>query len=165
MKTIKVISIIVLATLMMLSAVSCGAEYKDDIKASALSEAALAKISVEGGYAVADADFMEFNFPDGAKYADDYAVAYAANTSANINEVGILHAKTAEDAKSLFEATKAYLADRKEAWMNAINYTPDEHPKMENAVCKQYGNYVVYTILTTADSGAVLEVIEGQLKK
>lgn len=163
--TVRTITLTLLVLLMLVAAVSCGAGYKDDVKAATLSASALEKIPVEGGYSNADADFIEFTFPACAEYADDYAIAYASNTSANINEVGVLHAANTEDAGKLFDATKQYLADRKDAWMNAINYTPDEHPKMENAVCRQYGNYVVYTILTNEDSSAVLDVIEGQLKK
>ena len=159
----RTLTLCTVAVIMIFAAVSCGGGYKNDVPLKTLTDAALAKVPVDGGYITADEDFMEFNF-EGHEYAAEYGVFYAANTSANINELGVLRADSAENAQKLFEATEKYLEDRLESWMGAINYTPDEHPKMENAKCKLFGNYVVYTILTVEDRNAVIDAVESLLK-
>ncbi len=166
--TVRSITSTILAVLMLCSALvltSCGgdnANIKDDVAISKLADAAKGQIPNDEGYVSVDSDYFEFNFEalPAFKEAD---IFIASNSSANLNEVGIFHFSSAEDAKSGEQSIKNYLVSKDESFRNSINYTPDEYPKIENAKTKVIGNYVVYTILTTEDSAKVIDAIEAQL--
>lgn len=158
----------VMAVLLLCSALAFTAcdsdnvKIKDDVAISALVAAAKGQIPNDEGYVSVDSDYFEFNFEalPAFKEAD---VFIASNSSANLNEVGIFHFSSADDAKNGEQSVKNYLAAKDESFRNSINYTPNEYPKIENAKTKVIGNYVVYTILTAEDGAKVIDAIEAQL--
>lgn len=158
----------VMAILLLCSALiftSCDgnkSEIKDDIAVSSLVSTAKGQIPNDEGYVSVSSDFLKFNF-EALPTFKEAEVIIASNSSANLNEVGIFHFSSAEDAKNGEQAVKNYLTAKDESFRNSINYTPDEYPKIENAKAKVIGNYVVYTILTTEDSAKVFSAIEAQL--
>ena len=81
----------------------------------------------------------------------------------NYNEFGILRAKNEEDAKKLSVICQAYI-DLKIEGTNP-HYLPNEYPKIQNAKVKVYGCYVVYTILSDADTKTVESVINSKIAK
>lgn len=138
------------------------AKIKDDVAISALTAAAKGQIPNDNGYVSVDSDYFEFNF-EALPTFKEADIFIASDSSANLNEVGIFHFSSTEDAKSGEQSIKNYLVAKDESFRNSINYTPDEYPKIENAKTKVIGNYVVYTILTAEDSAKVIDAIEAQL--
>ena len=79
-----------------------------------------------------------------------------------VDEYGVFRAKDADAAKELEKQAKDYLASRLETWMD--EYMPEEKPKVENAECRVFGNYVVYAILSDANRSAAFKAVEAALK-
>ena len=79
-----------------------------------------------------------------------------------VDEYGVFRAKDADAAKELEKQAKDYLANRLETWMD--EYMPEEKPKVENAECRVFGNYVVYAILSDANRSAAFKAVEAALK-
>ena len=60
---------------------------------------------------------------------------------------------------------QSYLSLKMERWVLQADYIAAEHPKMEDAEVRVFGNYVVYTILTKQDKTAVFKAVEELLKQ
>ena len=79
-----------------------------------------------------------------------------------VDEYGVFKARDAENAKALKAEVEAYLKNRLETWMD--EYMPEEKPKVENAECRVFGNYVTYAILSESDRAAAFKAIDAALK-
>ncbi len=79
-----------------------------------------------------------------------------------VDEYGVFKAKDADAARALEKEAQDYLAGRLETWMD--EYMPEEKPKVENAECRVFGNYVVYAILSDANRSAAFKAVEAALK-
>lgn len=79
-----------------------------------------------------------------------------------VDEYGVFRARDADAAKALKSEVEAYLKNRLETWMD--EYMPEEKPKVENAECRVFGNYVTYAILSESDRAAAFKAIDAALK-
>ena len=115
-------------------------------------------------YAEYDDDFVEFFFGDMIAERD-HTVVYSKEQN-DINEVGIFHAESASDALEIYEKATEYIREMKETQRAFIaSYAPEELPKLDSAEVRRYGNYVIYAILSEADSDSFFEHVEDTLKK
>ena len=155
------LALITLATCL----VSCGgANYKDNVSVSTLKAKALAEIPLADGYSEGDSDYLDFKFKNAADHIDGYSLNYSTD-GRNINFVGIFHAKSPSDAKSVSDICETFLKSQKKAFEDALaNYNAGEADKFDSAAVKTFGNYVVVVILSKADSNKVLSAIENELK-
>jgi len=157
-------TICVLLAALLLTAALCGCggakvEYRDDVAVSDLAQSVLACVSKGSDLAVMkDSYIMGVMGMDIAGYAE-YAV-YVSAIGTNIDEFGIFKVDTlsAGDAQ---EQIEAYLQMREDTWMK--EYTPEEHPKLQNAEVKICGNYVIYVILSDSERAASLKAFEDAL--
>ena len=153
---------LILLSSLVLSSCSGSKSYKTDVAVSTLSDAAKKQIEISGGYMTTDPDYIEFNL-EGLPTPKEFEIFMASNSSANKNEVGIFPYENTTDAENAKAVVKKYLVAKDESYKAAIDYTPNEYPKIENAKVVVFGNYVVYTILTVDDSEKVTSAIENLL--
>lgn len=157
----KKISIILLIT-MLLSLVSCGANYDDSLSSSDLANLALAGITTQGGTKVLDDDvILEFS-DEAPSYIKDYTVIKAKNAK-NINEIGIFRCEDG-NAESWLPFVQEYVENLTNSYRN-MDYFPEEKEKYECATFKVMGNYVIYSFLNEADTEAFYNAIENAIKK
>lgn len=154
--------------LLALMALSCftacgGAEYRDDVAVSAIDSAIQSKVPVPDGYYAADSDYLSFYFEGADSIVTEYVVEFSA-TSTNINQFGIFHVKEGE-AEAMKALCESYIGTMNKRWVAQANYIASEHPKMEGAEVRVFGNYVVYTMLTTEDKATAFATVEELLKK
>ena len=157
----KIISLI-LAVLLLCSLCGCGGakvEYRDDVAVADLAQNLISSLS--GGSEMAA---MKDSYIQGVMGMDlsgysEYAV-YVSAIGTNIDEFGIfkLGSISAADAE---KQIKDYLQMREDTWMK--EYTPEEHPKLQNAEIKVCGSYLIYVILDDAERAASLKACEAGL--
>lgn len=161
---VKLICLLVLAAMTLTCFASCnsGATYRDDVKVSDISTALKNKFPVADGYYAADSDYLGFYFEGAADKVEDYVIEFSA-TSTNINQFGIFHVKegSADAVKALCDS---YIQTMRDRWVAQASYIASEHPKMENAEARVFGNYVVYVMLTAEDKLAAFAAVEEMLK-
>lgn len=164
--TAKKLLTLTIACLLTLSLAACGktVAYKDDVSATAISESVSAKIPVDGGYDFSDADFLTYYF-EGNTAIDDFVIA-ASSVSSNVNEYGILHVNDIEQVADVEELAQVYLSNQRDFLSTFLNtYNAAEMAKLESMQVRVFGNYVVYTILSEADTQTVMTAIEEILTK
>ena len=84
--------------------------------------------------------------------------------SKNIDELGILHGSSDEEAREIYWRAEAYLTDLQENQSAFIaSYAPEELPKLEHAEARRMGRYVIYAILSEEDKTAAFSAIEALL--
>ena len=162
--TVRALSLVLIAIFSVMSLAACGgADYRDDVAVSAIDSAIQAKLPVPDGYYAPDSDYLEFYFEGAENIVTEYVIQMSA-TSTNINQFGIFHVKDGE-AQNMKAICEAYIAKSKDRWVAQANYIASEHPKMEGAEVRIFGNYVVYTMLTEADKAVAFSAVEDALKQ
>lgn len=159
----SVLTLLLITALLLLSACS-SQSYRDDVKALTLTDAAKQKITVASSYDTYDASFLEFYLSDVVSLVDDSSIVYAVAAN-DYTEIGVLHVSDPDNLEAVQNAVKAYLDYFKETYApQAEQYDPSEQKKLKDASYKTYGNYVIYTIMTSEDQQILLPEIEALLK-
>lgn len=155
--------ILVTAALTCFSSCDSGVTYRDDVKVSDISTTLKNKFPVADGYYAADSDYLGFYFEGAADKVEAHVIEFSA-TSTNINQFGIFRVKegSANDIKALCDS---YIQTMRDRWVAQANYIASEHPKMENAEARVFGNYVVYVMLTAEDKQAAFAAVEEMLSE
>ena len=164
--TVKKIAVSLLACLLAFSLSACTKTiaYKDDVSTAAISESITAKIPVDGGYDFSDADFLTYYF-EGNTAIDDFVIA-ASSASSDVNEFGILHVNDIEQIAEVDKMAQVYLSNQRDFLSTFLNtYNAAEMAKLESMQVRVFGNYVVYTILSEADTETVMSLVEAMLTK
>ena len=162
--TVRLICVFILALITLSCFTACGGgDWRNDVAVSSISAAIGAKIPVPDGYYSPDSDYLEFYFEGADAIVDEYTIQMSA-TSTNINQFGIFRVKDGE-AENMKAICESYIETSKARWVAQANYIASEHPKMEGAEIRVFGNYVVYTMLTTADKATAFATVEELLKK
>lgn len=156
---------IIVALLFCISLYACAkaAEYRDDLDTEDILKGAPHTVRSADDYAEYDDDFVEFFFGD-MPTARDHTVLYSREQN-DINEVGIFHAASEDEALEIYEKTTEYISEMRETQRAFIaSYAPEELPKLDRAEVRRYGNYVIYAILSEGDSEALFSHVEDTLK-
>ena len=164
--TVKKIAVSLLACLLAFSLSACTKTiaYKDDVSTAAISESITAKIPVDGGYDFSDADFLTYYF-EGNPAIDDFVIA-ASSASSDVNEFGILHVNDIEQIAEVDKMAQVYLSNQRDFLSTFLNtYNAAEMAKLESMQVRVFGNYVVFTILSEADTETVMSAVESLLTK
>ena len=161
--TVRTISLILVALFSVMALASCGgANYRDDVSVNTIAASIQEKIPVPDGYYGPDSDYLSFYFEGAESIATEYVIEFSA-TSTNINQFGIFHVKDGE-AEKMKAICEAYIETMNKRWIAQANYIASEHPKMEGAEVRIFGNYVVYTMLTEADKAIAFDAVESALE-
>ena len=152
-------AILALAALCALCA--CGSSpaetFKSDIPAADISAAIESAISSEGLITVEEGYILGRMQIDTAK-CTDYVVRITSIGTA-IDEYGIFRAADEASAEEVAKQAEAYLERYLASWMD--EYRPEEKPKLLAAEVHTKGVYVIYTVMSDADSAAALEALTG----
>ena len=158
----RILITVLAAALLMTALCGCGGskvEYRSDVAVDALSQSVLAGLARGSDLALMKESYVKGVMGmDVSGYAE-YAV-YVSAVGTNIDEFGIfkLGSVSAADAE---KQIKDYLQMREDTWMK--EYTPEEHPKLQNAEIKVCGSYIIYVILDDAERAASLKAFEAGL--
>ena len=167
----RTLTLLLALTLILLPLTACGGDktaYRDDMSADSLSDTVLALIPVEGGYDMLEGEtgenFLKYYFDfDGRYTIDTYAVAASA-ASSDVNEYGIIHVNDPKQVAEVEKLAKAYLENQRDFLSTFVNtYNAAEMAKLESAAVRVFGNYVVFTLLSEADTEAVMSAVEQAL--
>ena len=170
MKYTRVLLSLLLALTLILPLVSCdGGKYRDDLTATQLTDSITAALPAGDGWRqVSNAYISPSSW--GEDYADylakveEYRILVSENSDMNIDEVGVFVCKTEKDAKAVKGFAENYLT-AKAAQLKPLleSYNPTEMPKLDNATVTVMGRYVVYTILSSADTATASSAAEKAL--
>ena len=165
MKATRILSL-TLALLLTVSLIACGktVNYRDDISVDDLSATVSALIPAEGGYDMSGEDFLKYYFDFEHDHAiDGYAIA-SSSASSNVNEYGILHVNDAEQVSAVAELAEVYLSNQRDFLSTFLNtYNAEEMAKLEQMQVRVFGNYIVFTILSEADTETVMNALADKL--
>ncbi|MBQ7153509.1 MAG: DUF4358 domain-containing protein [Clostridia bacterium] len=162
--TAAVLAFLLLAAFM-LSACG-GASYRTDLSAYQLADAVMQDPSTpsEDGFKTADTRFVSLYL--GLTLEEGSYRIYLTNSSVQYDEIGFFKCADEKAAKDLAASIGVYLSAKKESDIpTAKGYAPGEVPKLENASCKVYGVYVIYTVLSVSDARAVEQAAEQALRQ
>ena len=148
--------------LLVFSACAERESYADGISCRELMELAEKEIPTDLGYTDFGEEQIRYYF-DNTDDFDDVCLRYSTR-SENINEVGIFHSASKQEAKEMREEIEDYLEDMREEQSAFIaSYAPNELSKLEEAEIRQFGNYTVYTILSREDKSKVFQALKDRL--
>ncbi len=163
MKKITLIAALLLCLILTLNACS---SLRSDVEVATLTSAVLAKVSTQGGFTAADSDYVDLEFakPDVISANVDQWMICASTSSSTVDEFGIFRVKDGGDVSAIKAEVSDYVQSMQvklEVYLDM--YDPAEKTKLENAQVTVYGNYVVYTMLSDADTTALMSAIAGEL--
>lgn len=94
---------------------------------------------------------------------DDYCAVYSTDTS-DIDEIGIFHTSSKDNADALVKDCQSYIEELQENSRAFIaSYAPEELPKLDGAQVRRFGNYVIYTVLEEEHADEIFEQIKERL--
>ena len=133
--------------------------YKTDISSEALAEKVLSCANI-ASLSKADKAYIELQVEIETSVCEE-AIVYISSIG-KADHFGIFKADSLENAEKILEQSNQYLEKLEKSWMS--DYSPEELPKLENAVTKQFGVYVTFIILEDSARDASLKEIENMLK-
>ena len=165
MKKLTLIAAMLLCLALTLSACS---SFRTDVAVSDLSSAVIGAVSTQGGFTATDADYvsLEFTAPDTITANVQEWMICASTSSQTVDEFGIFRVKEGGDVGAVKAEVEKYvqaLQVKLEVYLDM--YDPAEKTKLENAQVFVYGNYVVFTMLTDADTTAATGAVKAGLEK
>ena len=139
------------AALMLFTLISCGGgETNESVDLAALAQTLLADGSFDDALAQIDDDTVTMLY--GIDNAAEQVVYIGRG--ATPEEIALFSFATAAEAEAGFALAQMRIADQKEAFSD---YNAWEMPKLEDAVVKQYGTYVVLCVSGDSSAAAILE--------
>ena len=154
----KILALILIAATLFTLLVSCGDGREKDVPAADIADAVCKAIGktdmVDPGES-----YVKGYMKHTAEELGDYTIRKTVVGTA-IDEIGVFRADkmTAAQLKSMIEG---YLQMLQDAWMN---YQPEEKPKLDGARITVEGSYVLFTILSDADSDTAVKAFKAALK-
>jgi len=131
---------------------------RNDVSVEDLSTKILNEVSIDL-LSPAGESYITLNIDIDLSLCEGYAVYI--NPTGTADAIGIFKASTEENAEKLLTQSKDYVKLLKDTWMT--EYLPEEKAKLEKAVCKKMGSYVIYAILDDAARNAAIESFEKAL--
>ena len=170
MKYTRILLSLLLALTLILTLISCDSgKYRDDLTATQLTDSITAALPAGDGWRqVSDAYISPSSWgEDYADYlakVDEYRILVSENSDMNVDEVGVFLCKTEKDVKAVKSFAENYLAAKTLQLKPLLeSYNPDELPKLDNATVTVMGRYVIYTILSSADTATAGSAAESAL--
>ena len=148
--------------------ISACSSVRDDVAVKDISTAVLGKVSTQGGFTAADTDYVSLEFAQPGVIDSNVSewIICASTSSQTVDEFGIFHVKQGGDVSAVKNEVQAYVQSMQvklEVYLDM--YDPAEKTKLENAQVTVFGNYVVYTMLSDADTTACTSAISDALSE
>ena len=168
--TLRTLLCLLLALCLALPLTACDSgTWRDDLTAAQLSNSITAALPAGDGWRQVSENYVS---PSswGEDYADylekvaEYRIVVSENSDMNIDEVGVFLCKSEKDAKAVKEFCENYL-NAKALQLKPLleSYNPDELPKLDYATVNVMGRYVMYSILSSADTTTAGSAMEKAL--
>ena len=159
MKYTRILLSLLLALTMILSLAACGGgKYRDDLTATQLTDSITAALPAGDGWRQVSNAYISpsswgEDYADYLAKVDEYRILVSENSDMNVDEVGVFLCKTEKDVKAVKGFVENYLAAKTLQLKPLLeSYNAAEMPKLDNATVTVLGRYVVYTILSSADT-------------
>ena len=159
----KRIILLLLLSLPILVFSSCKQEkYSSSLTSKELTDALIGQISGSEDYIeYTDEELSYFDF---ARSSDADITLLYSRAAEDVGEIGVVRVFDGK-SKEMKSALEEYLKDQqKEKGAFFKNYAPGELLKLERAEVRCFGDYVVFTVLSSEESQAVFEKAEEVLK-
>ncbi len=159
--------LILLALITLCLCIACSRReihYRSDVAVDDLQKEVDALLYHTDSLISYDPDDVHFYLELPLEYCDN-CIVRAQTSSVSIDEYGIFHCKTVEDAEALEELIEDYLErslEGKREWLQS--YNPDELRKLERSDVRRFGSYVFYGILDAPTERVVMERMEELLE-
>ncbi len=162
MKTIRLLCLFLVLTLLISAMSSCSARQYSDVYSCE-------DIVFELKRDTLDQEYTEYS-PDDVKYMiknaslfNSHSIIYSSSSD-DIGEIGILRANNKENREALYQAASEYISELKaEKRAFVENYLPDQLEKLDFAEVRRFGNYIVFTVLGPDERDKVFKKIEDIL--
>lgn len=156
----KFIFLTVIAAAVLSSCAKVG--YADSVSCSDIGTAVFNVADSEKEYAPFEPSHIEQYFKETDKY-DDYYAVYSTDT-ADIDELGIFHATSNNNADAMVKECQSYIEElQKNSRAFIASYAPLELPKLDGAQVRQFGNYVIYTVLEEEQANKIFKQVRERL--
>ena len=143
--------------------------YRNDVSAAAAADAVSAALPQIGRHAASD-DYVSVSaFGEDRDWlldkTDSRVILLADDSDVNIDEIGIFHVTDAKDVSRVKAILDEYVRSQKMRLKDLlISYNPGELPKLDEAEVEVCGQYVMYTILSDADTDTAEDAFERLLE-
>ena len=168
--TLRTLLCLLLSLCLLLPLASCGGKsYRDDVTAAQLSDTVTASLSATDGWRQVSDKYISPSAwgEDHADYmakVTEYRIVVSENSDMNIDEVGVFLCNSEKDAKTVAQFVQSYLATKTLQLTHSLeSYNPAELPKLDYATVNVMGRYVMYTILSSADTTVAGSTMEKAL--
>ena len=159
MKYTRVLLSLLLTLTLILPLISCDSgKYRDDLTATQLTDSITAALPAGDGWRQVSNAYISpsswgEDYADYLAKVDEYRILVSENSDMNVDEVGVFLCKTEKDVKAVKGFVENYLAAKTLQLKPLLeSYNAAEMPKLDNATVTVLGRYVVYTILSSADT-------------
>ncbi len=162
-----VLTLILTAALLLCAC--AGGSFRNDLTAADVADKLTAALPQTGRHAVAD-DYISYSAFGEDKdllleKTDSHVILIADNSDMNIDEIGVFHVTSASDVAAVRALLEEYTAAQALRWKDLlVGYNPGESPKLDHAGVKVCGQYVLYTVLSGADTETAQSEFEKLLK-
>ncbi|MBQ8287882.1 MAG: DUF4358 domain-containing protein [Clostridia bacterium] len=160
---IKQISILILCLVSLTACARRAPVYREDVEVKKVQEEVDGMLYHTDSLISYDPEEVRFYLDLPEEYCSD-CIVRAQTSSVSIDEYGIFHCKTEEDAEKLEDLLEDYLErslEGKREWLQS--YNPSELQKLERSDVERFGSYVVYGILDPPTERLMMEQVESML--
>ena len=161
MKKLHIILIAAGVIILALLAACSGTKYRDDVAVADIADRVGTNVPGYSEMTKMDEAYLKGAMKMDTSKFSEFAV-YINPYGSTIDEFGVFKA-AGKDGKEALKEVEAYLDLRRDTWMN--EYMPEEKPKLEAAVAKQDGVYVIYVILDEESRIGTLADFDAYLVK
>lgn len=168
--TLRALLCLLLALCLALPLTACdGGNFRDDLTAAQVCNAVTNALPAGDGWRQVSENYISpsswgEDYADYLEKVSEYRIVVSENSDMNIDEVGVFLCKSEKDAKAVKEFCENYLTTKALQMKSLLeSYNPDELPKLDYATVNVMGRYVMYTILSSADTTAAGSAMEKAL--
>ena len=168
--TLRALLCLLLALTLTLPLVSCdGGKYRDDLTAAQLCNGVTSALPAGDGWRAVSENYISpsswgENYTDYLAKVTEYRIVVSENSDMNIDEVGVFLCKSEKDAEAVKTFCENYLAAKTLQLKPLLEfYNAAELTKLDYATVNVMGRYVMYTILSSADTTTAGSTMEKTL--
>lgn len=148
---------VLLSTVLLLLA-GCGGDSEKTMDMTAFSESVLSSVEYDDEL-ISLSDKVAGNYYDLEIDGLEGYVIFVSSTSATTNELAVFHCADSSALEAAKSAVEARMKDQREAYEN---YIPDELLRLDNALVKTSGNYLLFSV--SDDNETVEKLFDEALK-
>ena len=137
---------------------SCGGDSQKTMDMTAFSESVLSSVEYDDEL-ISLSDKVAGNYYDLEIDGLEGYVIFVSSTSATTNELAVFHCADSSALEATKSAVEARMKDQREAYEN---YIPDELLRLDNALVKTSGNYLLFSV--SDDNETVEKLFDEALK-